>query len=590
MTIKINKPEFITHYSKIWPYFVKYKFSLIVMFILPMVVGSIDGLTAWILKPFVDNLMHKQNKSEFYSFINLIPFIIIFLGSFQGFLSYILNNLNIKIGIKISNEIKLLIYHKLMINDASFFDRETSGQIQSRFNHDVDTACSGLLSNLKALITQVASSVALIYVIFINSWMLALFSILILSIAIYPLKTTKTKLKELINKQVTSSAVLSTHYNETYNGNRVITAYNLIGYQLNKFANSLDYSLSLARKMSKKTNLISFRVSIFMSICVAFTIWSGGYLVSHQKISISNFVSFFTAFLMLFKSIKGLGGAFQSSQISVLAMERLSSIIDFVPNIVNRPNALKLQEIKNTIEFQDVCFEYIHQRSILKNINLRISKGDIIALVGSSGGGKTTIASLLPRFYDVTSGTIRIDENDIRDIELESLRENISIVFQDNFLFAGTIKENIILGNTVVSDDQLSQAIRNSCLDEFIESLPEGVETEIGERGIRLSGGQRQRIAIARVFIKNSPIIILDEATSALDNKSEAVVQEAMSNLMKGRTVLIIAHRLSTIRNATKIVVINNGEIVEQGTHKQLIEKNHHYASLYGSQLNEEIV
>ena len=230
-------------------------------------------------------------------------------------------------------------------------------------------------------------------------------------------------------------------------------------------------------------------------------------------------------------------------------------------------------------------FEYTKDKPVLKNVNLNIKAGQTIALVGNSGGGKTTISSLLPRFYDVKSGTITLDGINIKDLDLDCLRDNIAIVFQDNFLFCGTIRENILFGRENVSEEQLQKAIHSACLDEFISTLKDGLDTQIGERGVLLSGGQKQRIAIARAFIKNAPILILDEATSALDNKSEAVVQQAIDNLMKDRTVLVIAHRLSTVRNADCIVVINDGQIVEKGSHDELLKKKGAYAALYRTQL-----
>ena len=241
------------------------------------------------------------------------------------------------------------------------------------------------------------------------------------------------------------------------------------------------------------------------------------------------------------------------------------------------------------IVYQNVNFAYEKDHPVLKNVNLKIKKGETVAFVGNSGGGKTTIASILPRFYDLepkNGGKILIDGVDIKDIELNSLRDNISVVFQDNFLFDGSIRENILLGNENATDEQVQRAVKMACLDEFVSTLDKGLDTQIGERGVLLSGGQKQRIAIARAFLKNAPIVILDEATSALDNKSEAVVQQAIDNLMQDRTVLVIAHRLSTVRNADQIVVVNYGEIVESGTHEELLKKeNGIYAALYKAQL-----
>ena len=243
------------------------------------------------------------------------------------------------------------------------------------------------------------------------------------------------------------------------------------------------------------------------------------------------------------------------------------------------------------IEFRDVCFEYIENVPVLKHINLQIKQGETIALVGNSGGGKTTIVNLLPRFYDIKSGSITINGIDIRDYSLQSLRQNIAVVFQDNFLFSGTIRENILLGKENATEEQILQAVKMAYLDEFISTLPNGLNTQIGERGILLSGGQKQRVAIARAFLKDAPIIILDEATSALDNKAEAIVQKAIDNLMQDKTVFVIAHRLSTVRNADKIAVINEGQLVELGNHNELISiENGQYKALYEMQFKKQDV
>ena len=298
------------------------------------------------------------------------------------------------------------------------------------------------------------------------------------------------------------------------------------------------------------------------------------------------FVSFITALIMLYNPIKSIGNNYNNVQMAFMAMERVFDKLERRPAVCDKKGAVALTGVKEGIEYRDVCFEYTRGHPVLKHINMKAGVGHTIAFVGNSGGGKTTLVNLLPRFYDVKSGRILIDGTDIRNFTLESLRDKIAIVFQDNFLFAGTIRENILLGKENASEEEVREAVKSACLEEFVGGLEKGLDTEIGERGVLLSGGQKQRIAIARAFLKNAPIVILDEATSALDNKSEAVVQQAIDNLMKDRTVFIIAHRLSTVRNADRIVVVNYGEIVESGTHEELLEKeNGVYASLYKSQL-----
>ena len=276
-------------------------------------------------------------------------------------------------------------------------------------------------------------------------------------------------------------------------------------------------------------------------------------------------------------------------QTSLLALERVMKNLEAKLYIINKPDAKTFNGLSEKITFENVSFEYKKGVPVLNNINLEVKKGQTFALVGNSGGGKSTIVSLIPRFYKIKEGCIKFDNTDIADFTIESLRDGISIVLQDNFLFAGTIKENILMGKPNASEEELKMAIKNACLEDFISTLEEGLETYIGERGVMLSGGQKQRIAIARAFIKDAPVVILDEATSALDNQSEAIVQQAINNLMNDKTVFVIAHRLTTIQNADKIAVINEGKLVELGTHEELIQiENGQYKALYKKQFENQ--
>lgn len=578
LTAPFKNSSFVQNYRRMWPYVRPYKTRAMIALLITIPVGLMDAAIAWSLKPYMDVVMLAKPSG----YIMHLPFLIVLLALLQGLLNYGATYLNTWVGRKISNDMKLNLFDKLMRNEAGFFDKETSGGIQFRFNHDVDLACNGLISNLRIFLTRIVSSVALIGVLFYNSWILAIIAVVVLAGALFPLTRVRRRIESLMDKTVFSGAVISTHYNETFAGNRVIASYNLVDYQKDRFRNTLHSVFRLGMKMTQRTGIVTPMMHFIVSIGIALVVWAGSYLIMTESMTPGNFISFLTALIMLYTPIKGIGNNFNAVQMSFMAMERVWALLDSVPNIKSQPDAIKLENIKESIEYKNVCFEYADGRPVLKNINLKVGVGQTIALAGNSGGGKSTFANLLPRFYEVTSGAILIDGIDIRDIDLDSLRNNIAIVFQDNFLFAGTIRENIILGKKDVTEEQVQSAIKNACLDEFISSLDLGLDTEIGERGILLSGGQRQRVGIARAFLKNAPVVILDEATSALDNKSEAVVQQAISNLMKDRTVFIIAHRLSTIQKADKILVLNQGEIVEQGTHDQLIQKeNGAYASLY---------
>ena len=325
------------------------------------------------------------------------------------------------------------------------------------------------------------------------------------------------------------------------------------------------------------------------SVGIAIVLAYGTNLIFTGKMTAGGFASFVTSLLLLYKPVKTLGRSLQNLQDLFVALGRVFELFDYTPQIVNKENPVKMPQIQEGIIFEHVDFEYNEGQPILKDINLKINKNETIAIVGNSGGGKSTIASLLPRFYDIKSGSIKFDNTDVRDIDLVDLRNNIAVVFQDNFLFSGTIRENIMLGNPNASEEDLQQAIKSAHLQDMIEELPNGIDTELTERGVTLSGGQRQRVAIARAMIKNAQVIILDEATSALDNESEAIVQLALDNLIQDKTVLLIAHRFTTIRNANRIAVINEGQIVELGTHDELMQiPEGEYKHLYEMQFRSE--
>ena len=581
---KITSSNLVKNYSKMLPYVKPYWKRALLAVLITIPIGAMDAVIAWSLKPYMDVVMLEQGTTAIKTVY--IPVLIILFSSFQSIFNYVATYMNTWVGQKIAQDVKIDLFDILMHYHASFFDKRNSGDILFRFNKDVDTACSGLLANLKLFTTRLFSSISLIAVLFYNSWQLALVAVVVLAGALYPLTTVRRKLKTIMDKSVFSGARVMTHYNEVFSGNRVVSSYNLYDYQNIRFKETLRSVFKLGMKMVQRTGMMSPLMHFIVSLGIAAVIWLGSYLIVTKQITPGNFVSFITALIMLYNPIKSIGNNYNSVQMALLAMERVFTMLEGKPFIRNREKAKPLTSVKKSIEYKNICFEYVKGKPILKNVNLKIKCGETVAFVGNSGGGKTTLVNLLPRFYEVQSGSITIDGNDIRDLELNSLRDKIAVVFQDNFLFSGTIRDNILLGRKDVSKKKLNDAVKNACLEEFINSLEKGLDTEIGERGVLLSGGQKQRIAIARAFIKDAPIVILDEATSALDNKSEAVVQQAIDNLMKDRTVFIIAHRLSTVRNADKIVVVNYGEIVETGTHEELLAKeNSIYGSLYKTQI-----
>ncbi len=578
---KFDKDGLMQNYAKVLPYFKKYWFRTFLALGLAIPIGSLDAIVALSLKPYMDYVMvDKSFHSPWY-----IPVLIIAFTSTQGLLNYLSTYMNAWVAGKVTNDFKRTLYNKLMHKDASFFDSRTSGDILRWFNNDVNSACGNLLNNLKTGISRVFSSISLVLVLLYNSWQLAIIAIIVLICAVIPLTKMRALIKSITDKSESAGGKVITAYNEAFAGNKVVTAYNLYNHQNAAFNKNLETVFGLNMKITQKTGWLSPMMHIVVSIGIAAVIGLGSYMIVKGQITSGNFVSFITALIMLYTPIKLLGNNAKNMQNALLALERVIKQLDANPKIKNKPDAVKLNGLNDCIEFRNVCFEYKKNKPVLKNIQFTVQKGETFALVGNSGGGKSTIVNLIPRFYDVKSGNILIDGVDIRNFTLESLRDNISVVFQDNFLFSGTIRDNIMLGNLNATKEELDAAIKESYLDGFIKTLDKGLDTNIGERGVLLSGGQKQRIGIARAFLKNAPILILDEATSALDNEAEKIVQQAIENLMKDRTVFVIAHRLTTVRNADRIAVIKDGKLVEIGNHDELINiEGGVYRHLYESQ------
>lgn len=581
MFAKLQETQFVKNYKRMWPFVKPYWFRALLATLITIPIGSLDAVIALSLKPYMDNvLIDKSIASPVY-----IPILIILFTIIQSGLDYSSSYLNTWVGSKITMELKKKLYKKLVSFEPAYFDRTSSGVVVFRYDNDPNLACTGLLNNLKVFTSRVFSSLSLIAVLIYTSWELAIIAITVLFLSLYPLTKIRQKIKEITARTVMAGGEAVTLYNETYAGNKTIASYNLKKHQEQLFQSVLTKLFKLAIKQTQKTAWLSPMMHIIISVGIALVIWAGSSLIMHQQITGGDFVAFMTAMLMLYTPIKNIGKNFSSVQLSFMAIDRVFEILEQPVAIKDDKDPKTLQGLKKEITFKQVGFEYKPGTPVLKDINLHLKKGQTIAFVGNSGGGKTTLVNLIPRFYDVTSGSIEIDGEDIRRFSLESLRDKIAVVFQDNFLFSGTILDNILLGKADATPQEIELALKCACLDEFVHDLKDGLNTNIGERGTLLSGGQKQRVAIARAFLKNAPIVILDEATSALDNKSEAIVQKAIDNLMQDRTVFVIAHRLSTVQNADKIVVVNEGEIVEEGTHEELLNiENGAYKALYMAQ------
>ncbi len=585
--------------KRIFPYIKPVMGRVLLNLAIAVPLGLLDGVVALSLKPYLDYVVNGDPQDT-WTFMGhtvyiqawlaaVIPFGIVAFALFQGILKYVSNYLTDWTGNKISNSLKVDLFKKLTKMDPQFYDVNSSGVILARFLTDPDTASKDIINNMKSFIATFFGLIGLVGVLLYNSWQLAIIGVTVMGIAITPVTLIRKRIKKVSNANMVVSSDMNTNFNETFAGNKIVTAYNLESEQNHKFENQINEQFQLVMSLTKRVGWMSPIMYFVCSIGIALVMAYGNHLILSGQMTAGSFASFVTSLLLLYKPTKTLGNTLTNLQTTFVAMGRVFELFDLHPNIKSSENAVKMNGLNNSIEFKNVSFEYEPETPVLKNFSLKVNKNETIALVGNSGGGKSTVVSLLPRFYDVKKGSILFDGVDIRNFDLKSLRNNISFVFQDNFLFTGSIKDNILMGNEQANDEQIQKVVAMAPLDEFAHTLENGLDTFVGERGASLSGGQRQRVAIARAMLKDSPIVILDEATSALDNKSEAIVQKALDNLIQNKTVFIIAHRLSTIKNADRIAVINEGQLVEIGTHDELMQiDNGSYKRLYEMQFQNQ--
>lgn len=601
MTTAQNSFKYGWLLSRIFPYIKPYLFRIILGFMVAIPLGLLDGVTAFALKPFMDYVVGKQDW-VFHVFGNeytltwqlfafIIPFGVVAFAGVQGVLRYLNDYISAWTSAHITNNVKFDLFHKLVHMDPQFFDENSSGIVISRYMGDPTTASAGIVDNIKTITTSLFGALGLIAVMLYSSWRLALVGVIVLTIAFLPVALIRKRIKNASNKNMVIGGNITTNINETYSGNKVMAAYGLQDRQEEYFVRQTWDSYNVGMSLLKRAGWMSPLMYLIASIGIAIVLAYGTSLINNGIMTAGSFASFVTSLLLLYKPVKTLGNTLTGIQNIFVAMGRVFELFDLEPKIKDSENAVELKGFEKEIQFKDVYFEYVPNQPVLKDINLTIPKNETLAIVGNSGGGKSTLVNLIPRFYDIKSGSITIDGKDIKDFTIKSLRHNISMVFQDNFLYTGTIKDNIMMGNPDATTEELMAAIKSAHLEEMIQELPEGLETELGERGLTLSGGQRQRVAIARAMLRNAPIVILDEATSALDNESESIVQKAMDNLMQNKTVFVIAHRLSTIKNANRIAVINEGNLVELGTHEELMAiENGEYKHLYEMQFRTQDV
>ena len=494
---------------------------------------------------------------------------------------------------RVVRDIRDRIYNKLLSLSLDFYSKNPTGKLVSRITYDAtlvrDSITTGLMDLLDQPIQIMAAlfTVAILKVYFNISWLLIFLSVVLLPAILYPIRLLGRRLKKLSRQSQEKMGDINVGLYETMSGIRIVKAFSMEPYEANRFKKDNEKFYKLSMKTVKRMEVISPMSECAIIICIPLIAAVAGRSIVEGTLSPGAFGAFLVAIMLMAKPLKRLAKVYAILQTALAAGRRIFEVLDEEPRVVERTDAKVIPPLKGNIIFDNVSFKY-EDADVLKDISFQTKKGQIIALVGPSGVGKTTLVNLIPRFYDSTTGSIKIDNIDITDVTLKSLRNQIGIVTQETILFNDTVNANIGYGRVIESNrDDIIRAAKIANAHDFIMRMPAGYDTIIGERGFRLSGGEKQRLAIARAVFKNPPILILDEATSQLDTESEILVQKAIDNLMKGRTVFVIAHRLSTVKNATNILVLDKGRIIEVGTHNELIESCGLYKRLYEMQFRE---
>jgi ATP-binding cassette, subfamily B, bacterial MsbA len=559
------------------PYWVKLALAMAFM----SLVGASQPLTAYLVKPVLDQVFYEK-KGDMLVLIS-VGIVIIYLckGLFDYLQAYFMGF----VGQSVITDIRNVTFTRIQEQPLSYFDKTPTGLIISRILNDIGLVQSTVSDAFTAVLKDASAIIGLVFVVFYRDWWLACIAFVILPFATYAIVAFGKKLRKISTQNQKAMARLTSFLHEVITGQRIVKAFSMEGYENNRFGAENHVLFRLALKRYRVRALSSPLMEVLGGVAIGVIIWYGGAKVILGTSTPGNFFSFMAALLMLYEPIKRLNKENHNIQQGLAAAQRVFEIVDRQPEIANRSDAIALPSVQGSIEFSHTFFKY-EEKMVLNDLSLRIEKNEVVAIVGESGVGKSTLANLIPRFYDVTLGSIKIDGTDIRAVTLDSLRKSIALVSQDVILFNDTIRKNIAYGADE-DQDLIEKAARLANAHDFILKLPKQYETTVGEKGVRLSGGQKQRIAIARAFYKNAPILILDEATSALDSASETEVQKALENLMKGRTTIIIAHRLSTIINADRIIVLEKGAIAQEGTHRQLMEQDGPYKRLYTLQFRD---
>ncbi len=571
-----NKALLFRIYRALQPYRSKLIISMLAM----AAVAMCTGVQTYMVKDGLDKIFIEKNPLYLYSF----TIIIVLTFAIKGAFYYTYDVLLEWVGLAVIRDFRSRIFKHIHIQPLAFFHTYPTGTLISRVISDVTLMQQAMSSALVGVLRDFFTVVVLLGVVFYLNWKLALFCFVVFPFAAFPIIKFARVFRRLSTKGQEETANISNMLYETITGNRIVKAFNMQAYENDRYNKQLTTLFEVTVLDAKFRCLQHPLMEFIGGVAIAAFIWFGGKLVIEGVMTPGEFFALMTSLVVAYDPVKRLGKVNSTIQQGLAAATRLFDILDTEPKISDKPEAKILPAFQDRIVFDNVGLVYDDNTVALKDINLTVPAGQTLAIVGHSGGGKTTLTNLVPRFLDVTSGSVTIDGYDIRDVTMAALRDQIAMVTQQTILFNDTVKNNIGYGSLGRSEAEIAEAAEAAHALQFIQGLPAGFETIIGEGGARLSGGECQRISIARALLKNAPILILDEATSALDTESEREVQSALENLMKNRTTFVIAHRLSTIKNADRIIVINNGKIVEDGTHEELLAQHGEYDRLYSMQ------
>jgi subfamily B ATP-binding cassette protein MsbA len=566
--------------SRLYVYIRPYMGRLIVAMACMIIVAFATAFSAYLVKPVLDDIFLNKDAVK----LMILPFVVIALYLVKGGAMYGQRYLMAYIGQRIVANIRRDMYYRLQDMDLSYFFKNSTGAILSRLINDVNLLRGAVSGAVTSLLRDFFTIVGLIFVVFYRNWQLACIAMLVLPIAVYPIIAFGRKFFKFSTRSQETIGDLSMLIHEAITGIRIVKAFGMEEYEKSRFDVENERLFRIYMRIQKVRALSSPVMETLGGLGIAAIIWIGGFQVLKGHATPGTFFSFMTALFMLYQPIKKINKSNSVVQEGLSAAKRIFDVIDTEQEIVEAPHPAEFPRHWKTLAFDHVSFAY-DKEIVLQDITFHVRRGEMVAFVGRSGSGKTTILNLIPRFHDVTEGRITFDGRDIREFSVRSLRSQIAMVTQEIVLFNDTVRNNIAYGNKGESMEEIVRASKLANAHDFIMKLPQGYDTVIGEKGVKLSGGERQRISIARAILKNAPLLILDEATSSLDAEAEVEVQEGLNNLMENRTVLIVAHRLSTVVGADRIYVLEDGRIVEEGTHESLFKAGGPYRQLFDLQV-----